>query len=172
MGEAGEVVFDVAGVADRVRLAEEINEADLEAAELIEDETVIGEVVGAEGVGEFPREHGLRHALHGIEFAGENFFSEVSAVRAASARRVRRAKSRGVPYWKSFAMSWRSRASWVAPEKNCVPVAESGSARTQSSARALTRRSKAGLGAAWAERERRREAERRRARKREGMARE
>ena len=44
--EAREIVFDVAPVADRVRLAQEIDEPDVEAAELVEDEAVVVERLG------------------------------------------------------------------------------------------------------------------------------
>ncbi len=56
-GEAGEVVLDVAGVADRMRRGEEIHEPEVQSVELLEDETVPGEGRAADGILERPPDH-------------------------------------------------------------------------------------------------------------------
>ena len=62
-----EVVFNVAAVADRVRLREEVDELNLQPAVLLENESVVGKRFSAHEVVELPFERGSGNALGGVE---------------------------------------------------------------------------------------------------------
>ena len=62
-----EIVFNVAALADRVRLTEDIDELYLQPAVLLENEGVVGKRLPAHDVVELPFQYGGGNAMGGVE---------------------------------------------------------------------------------------------------------